>query len=91
MMLVFAARYQASKQFGAWTYCHPYDFDHDEPFKRREEDSWFFSRLLFFRRDIMLKRILKVTTPGSKSLGNLVLNSELVRELATWPTKNSSQ
>ena len=39
----------------------------------------------------MLKRILKVTTPGSKSLGNLVLNSELVRELATWPTKNSSQ
>lgn len=91
MMLVFAARYQASKQFGAWTYCHPYDFDHDEPFKRREEDSWFFSRLLFLRRDIMLKRILKVTTPGSKSLGSLVLNSELVRALATWPTKNSGQ
>ena len=89
--LVAAARHQASKHLGAWTYCHPYDFDGTEPFTRREGDNWLFSRLLFARRDIMLQRVLKVTTTGSRSLGDLVSNQELLRTLHTWPTKNFGQ
>ena len=83
--LVSAARSQATKNFGAWTYCHPYDFDENEPFARREGESWLFSRLLFARRHIMLKRILKVATTEGKSLRELASDPGLVETLETWP------
>jgi polysaccharide deacetylase family protein (PEP-CTERM system associated) len=40
-----------------WTYCHPYDFDPDEPFARRPGLSRAANRLLWVNRARMLRRV----------------------------------
>jgi len=57
---------------GAWTYAHPYDFDTDEPFVRRGEQSWIFAKLLFARRSLMLGRVMQLASPRSVTLTDLV-------------------
>jgi len=41
----------------AWIYCHPYDFDADEPYRRLPDTGRLVSRLLFARRRIMGDRL----------------------------------
>jgi|CXWL01.1.fsa_nt_gi hypothetical protein len=53
---------------GRWTYSHPYDFDVEERFMRRDGQSWPFAKLLFARRHLMMRRVLSLTGPGSVTL-----------------------
>ncbi len=61
---------------GSWTYSHPYDFDVDEPFVRRGDQSWLFARLLFARRRLMHDRVLALAGPASSTLGVLASNPD---------------
>lgn len=89
--LVAGARSKASKRAGAWTYCHPYDFDDEEPFTRREGDGLLFSKLLFARRNIMLKRTMKIVSPGSTTLEQVVSEPTFLKALPTWSPPLESQ
>jgi polysaccharide deacetylase family protein (PEP-CTERM system associated) len=40
-----------------WTYCHPYDFDTDEPFRRRPGQGWASSFFLWWNRGLTLERL----------------------------------
>ncbi len=40
-----------------WTYCHPYDFDHTEPFTRIEGASLLTSVILWFNRKHMQQKL----------------------------------
>jgi polysaccharide deacetylase family protein (PEP-CTERM system associated) len=41
----------------AWTYCHPYDLDPDEPFGLLPASGWLTSRLVHTRRGATLRRL----------------------------------
>ncbi len=47
-----------------WTYCHPYDFDPDEPFTRRPGLGLAKSRLLWLNRRHMYDRIARLLAKG---------------------------
>ena len=89
-LLVKVAQRSSSKKHGAWSYCHPYDFDINEEFEVREGNGWLFSKLLFARRHLMLNRINDIVTPGSLSLGQIA-NAELEKnQFSVWdPLKTS--
>lgn len=75
---------RAQRNEAGWTYCHPYDFDVDEPIRQRDGESKFFTRLLYLRRGQMLPRIQKFTEPPAKPLSAVsrkLLNSG---QLTTW-------
>ena len=89
-MLVNVAQRNSSKNLGAWSYCHPYDFDVDEEFEIRKENGWLFSKLLFARRHLMLDRINNIVTPGSVSLGQIANAFTSKNHLSVWdPLKKS--
>ncbi|PTL59907.1 polysaccharide deacetylase family protein [Paraconexibacter algicola] len=51
-----------------WIYCHPYDFDPEEPFDILPEASWLTSRLLHLRRGgtfDRVERLLRECIPGA--------------------------
>lgn len=70
-----------------YTYCHPYDFDTQENFYRVEGGSWLFSKLLFMRRELMLKRITEMVHPDQKTFSSLVQNAEFISTLKTFSPK----
>ncbi|MEY4130121.1 MAG: hypothetical protein RLZZ31_245 [Actinomycetota bacterium] len=50
-----------------WTYCHPYEFDPDEPFYSFADGGWIAARVSHFRRKAMLKLMEGVVAePGPK-------------------------
>ena len=83
-LLVDVAQWSSSKNLGAWSYCHPYDFDVDEEFQIRKENGWLFSKLLFARRHLMLNRINNIVTPGSLSLGQIARAAAEKNQLSIW-------
>lgn len=58
--------------YGAWTYAHPYDFDVSETFTRLKGQQWWVTRLLFMRRELMLKRVMSLVGAESQTLSTLV-------------------
>jgi len=56
---------QASQQSCLWTYCHPYDFDVEEPFARISGAALWTSVLLWFNRRNSMRRILGLVGPES--------------------------
>lgn len=70
-----------------YTYCHPYDFDTQETFYRVEGGSWLFSKLLFMRRELMLKRITEMVHPNQKTFSSLVQNAEFISSLKSFTPK----
>lgn len=64
-----------------YTYCHPYDFDTTESFYRVEGGSWIFSKLLFMRRDLMLRRIAEMVHPRQKTFAILSQDAEFIGTL----------
>lgn len=68
---------------GCWTYSHPYDFDSDEPFTRRGEQSWIFAKLLFARRTLMLRRVMRLADPRGVTLADLVSDRTFTEALPT--------
>lgn len=56
-----------------WTYCHPWEFDPDEPFYVFEDGGWVASRVGWFNRRNMMKRVESVILPSAgPRLGDLV-------------------
>lgn len=70
-----------------YTYCHPYDFDTNEIFYRVEGGSWIFSKLLFIRRELMMKRIIEMVHPYQKTFANLAESSEFIGTLKSFSPK----
>ena len=70
-----------------YTYCHPYDFDTTETFYRVESGSWLFSKLLFMRRELMLKRIIEMVHPDQKTYASLSQDSEFIGTLKSFSPK----
>lgn len=70
------ARSQRSDAVTAdWLYCHPYDFDTEEPFERLPEASYLTSRILHARRGATYDRVARVLRAGGVAgppLGALV-------------------
>jgi polysaccharide deacetylase family protein (PEP-CTERM system associated) len=48
-----------------WTYCHPYDFDPHEPFRRRPGLGAAKSRLMWVNRRDMFRRVDRLLAPGA--------------------------
>lgn len=66
-----------------WTYCHPYDFDADEPWARISGAAMWTSLLLWFNRRNTMKKVLSVIpTQGGCTLGAWV--SEFRETLPTF-------
>lgn len=80
-LLVKLASWAGEKRALCWTYAHPYDFDVEEPFRRREGESYLFGRLLFARRSLMLERVLSMASSESMTLGELATDYSLVESL----------
>jgi len=79
--LVNLSAHRARRYRGSWTYCHPYDFDVDEPKRSRQEQSWLLSKLLAANRELMLPRIVELVDKDSELLENLARDHEFVGEL----------
>lgn len=73
---------QASDTSCLWTYCHPYDFDADEPFARISGAALWTSLLLWFNRRNTMRKILGVV--GGKS--STTLEAWVDRFSHTLPT-----
>lgn len=56
---------QALPEEALWTYCHPYDFDPAEPFRRRPGLGLAKSRLLWVNRAQMYERIAHLLAGGA--------------------------
>lgn len=63
-----------------WTYCHPYDFDADEPFTRIAGAGLLTSFLLWLNRRNTWSRIAEITG-GTERLGDVAAHME---GLETW-------
>jgi len=48
-----------------WIYCHPYDFDAAEPFRRMPGTRWWETPILFFNRKRMFERIAMLVEGAS--------------------------
>jgi len=59
-----ARRFQSADQV-LWVYCHPYDFDPDEPFWVRPEAGQLGSRLLWHGRRHMLAKVRQLLRDGA--------------------------
>ena len=79
----FAGRTIGQKH-GAWTYCHPYDFDAGETYFRRSGESWLFSRLLFARRSLMLRRVLNLIGNGSMTMREIAADPATAEVAEVW-------
>jgi hypothetical protein len=56
-----------------WTYCHPWEFDPDEPFYVYEHGGWLVSRVGWLNRRGMLKRVESTLRPvAGPRLGDVV-------------------
>jgi peptidoglycan-N-acetylglucosamine deacetylase len=55
---------QAGKREVLWTYAHPYDFDHEEPFQRMPHTSHWVSFILWAARRVAEKKIREVLNFG---------------------------
>jgi len=56
-----------------WTYCHPWEFDPDEPFYVYEHGGWLVSRVGWLNRKGMLKRVESTLRPvAGPRLGDIV-------------------
>lgn len=64
MVIVRRLARRAGGQPGAWTFCHPYDFDADEGFCVMPSAGWLTSRLLHLRRRGSLARYGAVLDAG---------------------------
>lgn len=73
-----------------YTYCHPYDFDTNESFYRVENGSWLFSKLLFMRRDLMLRRILQLVHTGQKTFSELMNDKQFINELTVFSPRTTN-
>ena len=69
---------------GSWTYVHPHDFDVDEPFARHDGQAWWFAKLFFARRHLMLDRVSGLAGGSSRPLGEIVSDPEFRAGLETW-------
>lgn len=58
---------KASDKSCLWTYCHPYDFDADEPFERISGAALWTSLLLWFNRRNTMRKILRVMDEQSST------------------------
>lgn len=83
--VVDRATRSAGTHRGAWSYSHPYDFDVDEPFGRRDGQSWIVAKIIFARRRVMLARVLRLAKTGSTTLGLLAADASFVSGLETHP------
>jgi polysaccharide deacetylase family protein (PEP-CTERM system associated) len=59
-----------------WLYCHPYDFDPDEPFVPRGDVGRIGNRLLWLNRSRMAARVARVLAAGAGP--PLALRAELI-------------
>jgi polysaccharide deacetylase family protein (PEP-CTERM system associated) len=65
---------RAGARHGAWSYCHPYDLDPDEPFFVLPHANWVTSRILHARRGATLQRLAAAVEAGGgagRPLGEL--------------------
>ena len=67
-----------------YTYCHPYDFDTNESFYRVEGGSWLFSKLLFMRRELMMKRIIDMIHPNQETFARLSQDVKFIGALKSF-------
>jgi len=72
-----------------YTYCHPYDFDVKETFYRVEGCSWLFSKILFMRRELMLRRITEMVHPDQKTFANLAQDTKFISTLKSFAPKTN--
>mgnify|MGYP006287004979 CR=1 FL=1 len=56
-------RARASADTVLWAYCHPWEFDPDEPFYVFEDGGWLASRVGWMNRKGMLGRVERVLSP----------------------------
>jgi peptidoglycan/xylan/chitin deacetylase (PgdA/CDA1 family) len=80
-LVVKAAAHRVRHRPAQWTYAHPYDFDVDEPFFRRDGQGLVFSKLLFARRRLMLKRVLEVSDRSGATLATITRDAAFVGSL----------
>lgn len=73
---------QASDTSCLWTYCHPYDFDADEPYARISGAALWTSVLLWFNRRNTMRKILRVVDAESST----TLDAWVSRFSHTLPT-----
>ncbi|MFY1955232.1 polysaccharide deacetylase family protein [Achromobacter xylosoxidans] len=66
---------QASNQSCLWTYCHPYDFDAEEPFARISGAALWTSVLLWFNRRNTMCKILNLVGRESATTLNAWVDS----------------
>ena len=57
LRLVLALARRVAPGAAPWVYCHPYDFDPDEPFVVMPETTWLTSRILHARRRHTFDRV----------------------------------
>ena len=69
---------------GSWTYAHPYDFDTTEPFTRIPDQQWWVTKLLFARRELMLKRVVALAGTDARTLQSLAEDTDFVSTLPTF-------
>lgn len=64
---------QADPDTVLWTYCHPWEFDPEEPFYVYEHGGWLVSRIGWLNRRGMLKRVESTLQPvAGPRLGDVV-------------------
>jgi len=83
-VLIRAAKKNAQKTLGSWTYAHPYDFNSEEVVHITEETPWLVSRLIGVRRHLMFERIMEVVDPDARLLGDLASDELFVNSLEIW-------
>lgn len=88
-MVRWAAR--RAPRIGAWTYVHPHDFDVDEPFARHDGQAWWFAKLFFARRHLMLDRVASLAGADSRPLGEIVSAVDFRAGLFRWQLPESGQ
>lgn len=64
-----------------WTYCHPYDFDADEPFCRIAGANLLTSALLWMNRRQTWARVRELTAGTTLTLGQI---ANTVQDLESW-------
>ena len=64
---------RAGPEVVLWSYCHPWEFDPDEPFYVYEHGGWLVSRIGWLNRRGMMKRVESTLRPtAGQPLGEIV-------------------